>query len=107
MSYTLNPDGTVTLDSGEKVTVSVTQSLLPNGRVEYSATAKSGKVKTAYNHSADDADPQYAKEALLIVLGEEVKDPKILLSNEARRSLSIRHRLNVSKAPPLDHKSLL
>lgn len=108
MAYTLNADGSVTLDSGETIAVTVRQEVLPNGIVAYHATAESGGIVSETTFTSDEANPLYARELLLAVLGEPAPaDPLIRLSDEARRNVSIRQRLNIASAPPLDPASLL
>lgn len=104
MAYTKNDDGTVTLDTGEVIDLSISHERLVNGAIVYKVSASCDDVSVEHHHTVEVLDDNVARNLLLLVLGEETE---LLVSDDIKRSASIRHHLAVEKAQQPDHTSLL
>lgn len=124
MSYTLNQDGTVTLDSGELVAVTIDRERLENGGgTVFSASATwidntgapktdgTGIVASATTFNADAAviaangEDALARALLLTVLGED--QSVIPFSSDFKGNVSIRAHIASAQAPAPDPMTLL
>lgn len=113
--YNVNQDGTVTLDSGEIISVEVTTERLPNGGgMVFKAKAEhSPDVISETTYTADIAtintygDAAIARGLLKAVLGEPVDCDALMFSQDFLDNVSIRNHISLANSPALDAASLL
>lgn len=107
MAYSMNSDGTVTLDTGEVVAVSMSHEMLVNGQVAYKAVVTWEGISVEHHHTTDSLDDGIATDLLLYMLGEPIVDGKLQLAPDVAQQINIRNFITVTTAAQPDPVSLL
>jgi hypothetical protein len=114
--YTVNQDGSVTLDTGEKVLVTLERERLSNGGLVFKAKAVldgDASVVSEMTHTAyvgfihEYGEEVIARGLLRALLGEVVECPGLLFSTDFLNSVNIRNHIKLANAPELEPSSLL
>lgn len=107
MAYSLNTDGTVTLDTGEVISVDMSHEMLVNGQVVYKAVLTWETVTVEHHLTVDALDDAIATDLLLYMLGDPVTDGKLMLAQDVQNQINIRNFIAVTTAPQPQPTNLL